>query len=294
LLTPILPALTQKHRGGGPPACCLEFRALQEARQSRVLESAAMHPAIPQLLELQRLDQIVAAARAELDGLPKRLREADAKLNGARAAVAAAREAHTQALTRRKKLELDVEEWRGRAKKYREQSSSVKTNEAYKALQHEIANAEAEASKAEDLVLEQMMALEELERRVKHTEADLREFETAISAEKKQMQMQYGEKKKKMEAALAEREGVAQNVPEDMLNLYARVDKRHPGTALAEARGEQCRACGMRVLPHVLQMLTTETDEEVFRCEMCGRIFYTLEPIPHAAPREAANGAAHS
>jgi predicted nucleic acid-binding Zn-ribbon protein len=100
-----------------------------------------MHPAIPQLLELQRLDQIVAAARAELDGLPKRLREADGKLNGARAAVVAAKEAHTQALTRRKKLELDVEEWKGRAKKYREQSSSVKTNEAYKALQHEIANA---------------------------------------------------------------------------------------------------------------------------------------------------------
>jgi uncharacterized protein len=253
-----------------------------------------MHPAIPQLLELQRLDQIVAAARAELDSLPKQLREADAKLNGARAAVAAAKEAHTHALTSRKKLELDVEEWKGRAKKYREQSSSVKTNEAYKALQHEIANAEAEASKAEDLVLEQMIALEELERRVKHTEADLRESETAISAEKKHMQVQYGEKKKKMEAGLAEREGVAKNVPEDMLNLYARVEKRHPGTALAEARGEQCRACGMRVLPHVLQMLTTETDEEVFRCEMCGRILYTLEPIPHAAPRESANGAAHS
>jgi uncharacterized protein len=253
-----------------------------------------MHPAIPQLLELQRLDQIIASSRAELDGLPKQLREADAKLNGARAAVAAAKEAHTQALTRRKKLELDVEEWKGRARKYREQSSSVKTNEAYKALQHEIANAEAEASKAEDAVLDEMMALEEVERRVKHVEADLRECETAIAAEKKHMQAQYGEKKKKLEGATAEREGLAKNVPEDMLGLYARVDKRHPGTALAEVRGEQCRACGMRVLPHVVQMLNTETDEEVFRCETCGRILFTLEPIPHAAPKEAANGAAHS
>jgi uncharacterized protein len=253
-----------------------------------------MHPAIPQLLELQRLDQIIASARAELDALPKQLREADAKLNGARAAVTAAKEAHTQGLTRRKKLELDVQEWKGRAKKYREQSSSVKTNEAYKALQHEIANAEAEASKAEDLELEQMMALEDLERRVKHLEADLREAEQAIAAEKKQMQVQYGEKKKKMEAATSERSLLAQKVPDDLLDLYTRVDKRHPGTPMSEARGEQCRACGMRVLPHVLQLLTTETDEEVFRCEMCGRILYTLEPIPHAAPREAADGATHS
>jgi len=253
-----------------------------------------MHPAIPQLLELQRLDQTIASSRAELDNLPKQLREADAKLNGARAAVTAAKEAHTQALTQRKKLELDVEQWKGRAKKYREQSSFVKTNEAYKALQLEIANAEAEASKAEDLVLEQMMALEEVERRVKHVEANLRESEQAIAVEKKQMQVQYGEKKKKMEAATLERGEIAKKVPQELLDLYAKVDKRLPGSAMAEARGEQCRACGMRVLPHVLQLLMTETDEEVFRCEMCGRILYSLEPIPHAAPKQVANGAANS
>ncbi len=253
-----------------------------------------MHPAIPQLLELQRLDQIIASSRAELDSLPKQLREADAKLSGARSAVTSAKEAHTQAITHRKKLELDVEQWKTRAKKYREQSSSVKTNEAYKALQHEIATAEAEASKAEDQVLEQMMALEEVDRRLKHVEADLREAEQAIAAEKKQMQVQYGDKKKKMEAATSERETVASKVPEDLLNLYTRVEKRHPGSAMAEARDEQCRACGMRVLPHVSQMLKTETDEEVFRCEMCGRILFTLEPIPHAAPKESANGAANS
>lgn len=271
-----------------------ESGALDGATKGRVLESGPMHPAIPQLLELQRLDQIIASARAELDGLPKQLREADAKLNGARAAVTSAKEAHTQALTQRKKLELDVEQWKSRAKKYREQSSSVKTNEAYKALQHEIANAEAEASKSEDLVLEQMMALEEFDRRVKHVEADLRESEQAIAAEKKQMQAQYGDKKKLMETATAKRLEVAKKVPEDLLTLYTRVEKRHPGTAMAEAREEQCRACGMRVLPHALQMLKTETDEEVFRCETCGRILYTLEPIPHVKPKESANGATNS
>ncbi|MGB7437031.1 MAG: hypothetical protein WBR26_12860 [Candidatus Acidiferrum sp.] len=253
-----------------------------------------MHPAIPQLLELQRLDQIIASSRTELDTLPKKLREADAKLNGARAAVTAAKEAHTQALTQRKKLELDLEQWKTRAKKYREQSSSVKTNEAYKALQHEIGNAEAEASKLEDSVLEQMMTVDEAERRVKHVEADLREAEQAIAAEKKQMQVQFAEKKKNLEAATAEREGVSKKVPQELLDLYTRIEKRHPGSALAEARGEQCRACGMRVLPHVLQMLTSDTDEEVFRCETCGRILYSLEPIPHTTPDQAANGAANS
>jgi len=76
-------------------------------------------------------------------------------------------------------------------------------------------------------------------------------------------------------------------------DLYTRIAKKNPGTAMAEARGEQCRSCGMRVLPHTLQLLKSEADEEVFRCEGCGRILYSLEPIPHAQ-KEAANGATQS
>ena len=276
----------------------LQFRLSQPLLPKRpvprVLESAGMHHAIPQLLELQRLDQSIASLRTDLDAMPKRARDADAKLTGARAAVTAAKGAHTQALTQRKKLELDVEQWRERARKYRSQSSSVKTNEAFKALQQEIAHAEAEAAKAEDLVLEQMMTVEDVERRVRRVDADLKESENAIAAEKKQLQVEYGEKKKKAEAQAVEREQIAKSVPDDLLDLYTRISRKHLGSALAEARDGQCRACGMRILPHTLQLLKTEADEEVFRCETCGRILYTLEPIPRATPRQSENGAATS
>ena len=224
--------------------------------------------------------------------LPKRMREADAQLNGARAAVATAKEALTQNVTQRKKFELDVNQWKERAKKYREQSGSIKTNEAYKALQHEIANAEKEVSQAEDRVLEQMMGIEEAERRVKHFEADLKEAEQAVAKEKKQIEMQYGEQKKALEADAAKREEIAKNIPEGLLELYSRIAKKNPGSVMAEVRNDQCRACGMRVLPHTIQLLKLETDEEVFRCETCGRILYSLEPIPHGTPPASAEGAA--
>ena len=251
-----------------------------------------MHPAIPHLLEIQRLDQTRASLQAHLDALPKRMRDADAQLSGARAAVAAAKESLTQALGQRKKLELDAEQWKERAKKYRAQSSSVKTNEAYKALQHEIAGAEAEACKVEDQVLEQMMALEEIERRVKRVDLELKESEQAVAAEKTQIEAQYHDEKKKSAAASAERDQLAKEIPEDVLQLYTRISKKNPGSAMAEARDNQCRACGLRVLPHMLQMLTSDTDEELFRCESCGRILYSLEPIPHHAPKPAVDGAA--
>jgi uncharacterized protein len=256
-----------------------------------MLESGHMHPAIGQLQELQRLDQLIASLQSDLAGLPKRMRDADAQLNGARTAVANAKAVHSHALTERKKFELDVDQWKERAQKYRAQSASVKTNEAYKALQHEIANADAEATQAEDCVLTQMMAIEEAEGRTRHFEADLKEAERRIAVEKKQIEAQYGDAKKKLEAALAEREQLVHKIPENLVELYNRVVKRHPGTAMAEVRDHQCKGCGMRVLPHIIQLLKNDVDEEVFRCETCGRILYTLEPIQPATGREHAEGA---
>lgn len=250
-----------------------------------------MHPAIGQLQELQVLDQLIASLQSDLAGLPKRMREADAQLTGARTAVANAKAIQAQALAERKKFELDVEQWKERAKKYRAQSASVKTNEAYKALQHEIANAEAEASQAEDRVLGQMMAIEEAEGRTRHFEADLKEAERGIASEKKLIEAQYGDEKKKLEAALASREQLAKKIPEGLLELYTRISKRLPGSAMAEVRDHQCKGCGMRVLPHTIQLLKDNIDEEVFRCETCGRILYTLEPIPPATGREESHGA---
>src|SRR5437899_10962963 len=152
-----------------------------------------MHPAIPLLIELQRVDHQIAVLRAELEAFPKRIREAETKLGDARADVASAKEAHAQIIAERKKFEFDVQQWKERAKKYREQSGAVKTNEAYKALQHEIANAEAEVAKAEDRQLEIMMGGEDSDRRVKNAEIALKSAEQTIAAERKVMHTQYDE-----------------------------------------------------------------------------------------------------
>ena len=251
-----------------------------------------MHPAIPRLLDLQAVDQRIAAARAELDSFPKRLREAETKLNGARAALATAKEAHTNNLKERKKAELDVEQWKERARKYRDQSGAVKTNEAYKALQHEIANAEAEMTKAEDRQLDVMMSGEEFERRVKTVEAALKDAEQSVAAERKEIETQQGERKKQLDAALAERETIIAPLPDDVRDLYARIAKRHHGTALAHVRDGQCRGCGMRVLPHTIQQLLDDANEELYRCESCGLILYSLEPMTAAAsPRDSGDAA---
>src|SRR2546428_13781502 len=195
-----------------------------------------MHTAIPHLIEVQRVDHQIAALRAELEMFPKRIREAETKLSGTRVEVAAAKEAHAKGAAERKKLEFAVQEWKDRARKYRDQSGAVKTNEAYRALQHEIANAEAEVAKAEDRQLEAMMKAEEAERRVNLAESRLREAEQSLAAERKTIEAQAGKIKKQLETAFAEHEKIIAPVPEELRDLYSRIAQRHNGTALAQVR----------------------------------------------------------
>ena len=251
-----------------------------------------MHPAIPHLIELQRVDHQIAILRAELESFPKRLREVEGKLTGARAEIASAKEALAKINGERKKFEFEGQEWIDRVRKYRDQSGAVKTNDAYRALQHEIANAEAEIAKSEDRQLEVMMKAEDAERRLKLAESRMKEAEQSLAAEKKTIEAQAGEINKQLEARSAEREKIIAPVPEDLRDLYARIAKRHGGTAMAQVRDDQCRACGLRVLPHIVQELRSETSEEVYRCESCGLILYSLEPVAYAKPADGSANAA--
>jgi predicted nucleic acid-binding Zn-ribbon protein len=239
-----------------------------------------MHPAIPLLLELQKIDSEIAALRANLEAAPKRIRENEAKLQGSRTALAAANDALSQMVVARKKTEFEVSEWRERVKKFRGQTSAVKTNEAYKALLHEIANAESEMSKLEDVQLEQMMSAEEAEKNVKKSQSALRESERAIAAERKDIENHAREVNRKMLADIAVREKIAAQIPEEVLAVYARAGKRHHGVALAPAINEQCRGCGMRLLPHTYQEIYRPDNHEILTCETCGCILYAAETAP--------------
>ena len=106
------------------------------------------------------------------------------------------------------------------------------------------------------------------------------------------METQGLEQKEQLEAAVAAREKAIAPVSEDIRDLYDRIAKRHHGAALARVRDGQCLGCGLRVLPHVVQQLHRDEDEEIFRCENCGLILYTFEPIPAKTAADSGDSAA--
>jgi predicted nucleic acid-binding Zn-ribbon protein len=247
-----------------------------------------MHPHLKYLIELQAVDLRLIEIRERLSRFPKRLAELEARVTGARQQITSAKEALTGSLKDRKTYEMDVEQWKERAKKYRNQSSEVKTNEAYKALQHEIQNAEDEAAKAEDRLLDRMVAGEEYERRVKAAEAAVKQVEAAANVERQTIQADYNAAHKELTAAEAVRAGAVAAVPVDLIDHYERIAKRHGGIALAEIRGEGCGQCGVHIRPHVIQQLQRDGNEEFFHCETCTRVLYYAD---HAAAQASASAA---
>src|SRR5580704_1178775 len=233
-----------------------------------------MHPHLKSLIELQSVDLRLIGIRDRLSRFPKRLAEAEGRVTSARQQVAAAKEALTTGQKERKTFELDVEQWKERAKKYRNQSAEVKTNEAYKALLHEIQNAEDEVAKAEDRLLERMVSGEEYDRQVKAAEAAVKAIEAAASKERQAIQAEYNATQKELAAAEAVRAAAIATVPEDLVEHYERIAKRHGGIALAEIRGEGCGQCGVHIRPHVIQQLQRDSNEGFFHCETCTRILY--------------------
>ncbi len=237
-----------------------------------------MKEILRELLELQDVDTRLGGVRARLSVFPKRIAELNQRLEASRNALEQSKQSHSTTLKDRKRYELDVEQWKEKVRKYKDQAFQVKTNEAYKALQHEVEMAEAEIAKAEDRLLEQMVSGEQYDRQVKAAEKNFRQAEEQIGAEHKEIESEKATADKELGELEAERANVVKSIPEDLLDHYQRIAKKHGGTAIAEVRGEACSACGARIRPQVFQILRREDTSELYHCELCTRILYYIEP----------------
>ncbi len=229
------------------------------------------------LIDLQAIDLRLIEVRAHLATFPKKLAELDAHQAAGRAELERAKAAQIATLKDRKRFELDVEQWKERVRKYKDQTAQVKTNEAYRALQHEIQMGETEMSKAEDRQLEQMVASEEYDRQVKAAEKDLAEIEAVSKRERARVQEEQKAEEQELAHIEEERRKTVAGIPEDLVDHYTRIAKKHGGIAIAEVRGEICSQCGVRVRPHVFQEMRQD-NEELIHCETCTRILYHYEP----------------
>src|ERR1700684_1576823 len=151
------------------------------------------------LMRLQTIDGETAQLRAEIAALPKRLAALETRLAAEKAAVEQTAKALKDEEALKRRLESDLKDQQQKSVKLRDQMSSVKTNEQFRAFQHEIEFAEAEIKKIEDQELEGMERAEQLSQKRKAAESELADSARAVEIEKADARAESAKQKKKLE-----------------------------------------------------------------------------------------------
>src|ERR1700681_461575 len=133
-----------------------------------------MHPDVHLVIQLQSLDQKITTLEQEVAALPKHIAVIEKALESHLRKLEADRAALVANQKDRKKLEGDIQVHQQKISKLRDQMLQAKTNEQYRAFQHEIEYIEKEIRTAEDRILELMSESEPLDINVKKAEVALK------------------------------------------------------------------------------------------------------------------------
>jgi uncharacterized protein len=233
---------------------------------------------IEQVTRLQSLDKRIADLEREIATLPKHIALIEKTLESHLRRLEADRAALAANQKERKQLEDDVKVETQKISKLRDQMLGAKTNEQYRAFQHEIAFCETAIRNAEDRTLDLMSASEPLDANVKKAEAALKEEKQQVEGEKTRARERTAVDQKQLDESNAERQQLVASLRKPAYSAYERIRKKwRGGSAVAEAVDGRCSACQILLRPQFFQDL--RHSEEMMFCESCGRILYYNPPV---------------
>lgn len=229
------------------------------------------HPALDSLLILQDRDSKRLGLEAQLKAIPGEVAAVEKKIATEKAAIEAARAEVKELETKKKLIETDIGLAEQKLAKYKTQQVTVRKNDEYQALGHEIETTEKAISALEEQELGIMYMIDEAKKRFAEAEAVLKQnisgHEGRIRSHKEReasLTVELAEAK----AALTEARGP---VGEPALRVYDRIAARQQ-PAIVALRGSKCSGCHLKVSSEV------ETDarkgEKLATCDQCGRMVW--------------------
>src|SRR5579884_2257182 len=192
---------------------------------------------------LQTLDLKSSELQREVAALPKHIAQIEKALDSHNRRLEADRAALTANQKERRRLEDDTKVQEQKISKLKDQMLGAKTNEQYRAFQHEIEYCEKEIRKYEDRILDLMGESEPLEKNVKAAEAALKEEKQHVEAEKNRAREATARDEKQLEALQAERRSIVSSLKPPLQSAYERIRKKWHGTVVAEVVDGRCTAC---------------------------------------------------
>lgn len=228
------------------------------------------HPDLPLLIDLQSVDSEIARLNAEIAALPKHVAEIESRLKGHVDKLENDKKMLAAHYKQRKDFEREIGIIREKIGKYRDQMTAVKTNDQYRALQHEIDFAEKGIREYEDKILEKMVLDEELEGAVKKAQAALDAEKKEVEKEKATIAARTAHDSGLLEAQQVRRKELVGQISELAYSEYTRLSRRPPAIVLI--RNSACMGCRVMLRPQAMNEV--KSNSRLYYCESCKRLLY--------------------
>jgi predicted nucleic acid-binding Zn-ribbon protein len=235
-----------------------------------------MLPDIERAIRLQILDDRTAVLNKEIAALPKHIAEIEKKLEAHQRRLDVDRAALVANQKGRKSAEVDIQTNEQKISKLKTQMMDAKTNDQYKAFQHEIDFCQTEIKRHEEKILELMASAEPLDQAVKTAETALAVEKKAVEAEKVVTRQRTAADQKEIDSLKDERVKIIPEMAPKIASEYERIRKGRAGVAIAEVIAGRCSKCNMLVRPQFLQEL--KQGDSIMVCESCKRMLYWNPP----------------
>ncbi len=249
-----------------------------------------MYSDLKTLIEIQRIDQQVAALSSQIDAFPKEIQSLEKQLSDFILAHGERQQRLAANQKTRRDMEGEIQQIRQKITKHKDQLFQVKTNEQYRAMLKEIEGEEANIQGVEDQILEKMVEAEDLQQQLKEAEARLEGEKTRVAGEKGRLEGLLKACRDERDEASAERQKLAGNLDSGLRTHYERVRQGRDGIALAEVRNGMCTACNVLLRPQLYNEV--RANNALYECESCARILYCAEPLPTSSESDGQPAAA--
>lgn len=233
-------------------------------------------PALASLLILQDRDSRRLGIEAQLKTIPGDISMVEKKIAAEKAAIDTAKTELRELEVKKKSIETDIASAEQKVAQYRTQQLSIRKNDEYQAMGHQITSTQAQIGEFEGQELEVMYRIDEAKKKFAAAEAELkanisgheqrirtlRERETSLTAELKTAQADVATARAPIEPI--------------KLRVYDRIAARTV-PAVVPLHGGKCGGCHLKVSSEVESAArgkNAEPNAALPTCDQCGRIVY--------------------
>jgi len=186
---------------------------------------------------------------------------------------------------KKRELEAEVDDNKGKIAKAKMKLHEVKTNVEYRAILKETENFEERIKKVDD---EQLALMEKMEERAGERPVIVKQVEedkTKLAKLKAEKEVELAAHREKLEKTKAERAQTISGVDPEILANYDRVRNQRGGVGVARVREGSCMACYQIIPPQLFYLVRTY--EGIYQCPHCNRYLYFIPEPKNEADHTA-------